>query len=43
VRAWFSWRLTASLLDELVAGGVLGRPEPDWISGAETACLREPG
>jgi hypothetical protein len=42
VRAWFSWPLPAPLLDELVAADVLARPEPGWISAAETACPREP-
>jgi hypothetical protein len=28
VQSWFSWRAPASLLDELVGGGRLVRPEP---------------
>jgi hypothetical protein len=41
-RRWFSWRVPTSLLDALVAEGRLVRPEPGWISAAETACGRGP-
>jgi len=37
VSSWFSWRVLGSLLDDLVDDGRLLRPEPGWISAAETA------
>ena len=43
VRSWFSWQLPGSLLDDLVDGGRLFRPEPSWISAAETASPQAPG
>ena len=37
LRTWFSWGAPASLLAELISEGRLVRPEPGWISAAETA------
>ena len=37
VPGWFSWRVSTSLLDDLVDDGRLLRPEPGWVSPAETA------
>lgn len=41
---WFSWswRWRPGVIDELVADGALVRPEPGWISAAETASWRAP-
>lgn len=45
VPRWFSWQWywRPELLDELVDDGLLSRPEPGWISAAETASERAPG
>jgi hypothetical protein len=40
MHTWFSWRTPASLIDELVEDGRLVRPEPGWISAAETLSPR---
>jgi hypothetical protein len=42
---WFSWRWLwrKTLVDELVEDGRLWRPEPGWISAAETASAHAPG
>ena len=42
---WFSWSwlYRQTLVDELVAAGRLWRPEPGWVSAAETASGRGPG
>jgi hypothetical protein len=39
LRTWFSWSWLwrKGVVDELVAGGRLWRPEPGWVSAAETA------
>ena len=37
LRRWFSWALPAELVDGLVAEGRLARPEPGWVTTAETA------
>jgi hypothetical protein len=41
---WFSWSWLwrKELVDELVRDGRLWRPEPGWVSGAETASARAP-
>ena len=36
-RGWFTWRVPATLADELLEGGRLERPEAGWISAAGTA------
>jgi hypothetical protein len=43
VGTWFSWPFARSLLDSLVADGMLERPEPGWLSAAETASAQGPG
>lgn len=42
---WFSWiwLYRKTLVDDLVAAGRLVRPEPGWISAAETTSWRAPG
>jgi hypothetical protein len=42
VETWFSWRAPAALVDRLVDEGRLVRPEPGWISAAETSSPRAP-
>jgi hypothetical protein len=42
-RTWFSWHAPPALVDQLVDGGRLARPEPGWISAAETSSPRAQG
>jgi hypothetical protein len=42
LRAWFSWRASPQLIEELVAAGRLERPGPGAVSAVETASAPAP-
>lgn len=35
IKSWFSWPVTGSAVDRLVASGRLSRPGPGWVSAAQ--------